>query len=258
MVGYGRSEMRRASATFATALAAAGVLVLPATAQEPENVTDTPPNLTTFTAKARVVPNRAGTPENPQGVVIHSSARAVTEPGYERPIFQGGYALFPRHGNYNGDDFPRCDKRTLDRSGTEGCPKRSRIGGGTGVAYADEVVTRPRIEIFNGGSKLALAYVTLYRPALVREAIPVRIQELPRGKWKYKASFSVPEVLQVVAGIPIAAGSLKFHVGRGNLIETTSCPKSRRWPYEIRGHFSNGSDYTYRGSSPCKPPLPGR
>lgn len=239
-------------------VAGIAVLGVPSAAQGQENVTDTPSNLTTFTAKARVTPNRAGTPRNPQGVVLHASARAVTEPGYERPIFQGGYTLFPRAGNYNGDDFPRCNRRTLNRWGTERCPKGSRIGGGTGVAYADEVVTRPRIEIFNGGSKLALAYVTLYRPALVREAIPVRIQELPRGKWKYKASFSVPTVLQVVAGIPIAAGSIELEIGRGNLIETTSCPQSRRWPYEIHGRFSNGSDYTYRGSTPCKPPLPGR
>jgi hypothetical protein len=236
-----------------TLLAVAGFAVVPAGAQPPENVTDTPANLTTFTAKARVVPNRAGTPRNPRGVVIHSWARAVTEPGYERPIFQGGYGLFPRAGNYNGDDFPRCSKRTLDRYGTDPCPQRSRIGSGTGVVYADTVITRPKIEIFNGGSKLALAYVTLYHPALVREAIPVKIQELPRGKWKYKVSFRVPLSLQVVAGIPIAAGSLKLKVGRGNLIETTSCPKTRRWPYLLRGYFSNGSNYTYRSSVPCKP-----
>lgn len=246
--------MRLRLTTAVTVLVAtAASFAVPATAQEPENVTDTPGNLTTFTAKARVVPNRAGTPQDPQGVVIYSSARAVTAPGYERPIFQSGYGLFPRAGNYNGDDFPRCSKRTLDRFGTDRCPKRSRIGSGTGVAYADTVITRPKIEIFNGGSKLAFAYVTLYHPALVREAIPVRIQELPRGKWKYKVSFKVPVSLQVVAGIPIAAGSLKIKVGRGNLIETTSCPKSRRWPYLLRGYFSNGSDYTYRNSVPCKP-----
>jgi hypothetical protein len=226
---------------------------MPAAAQGPENVTDTPSNLTTFTAKARVVPNRSGTRRRPQPVMLHMSARVVTEPGYERPIFQGGYALFPRAGNYNGGEFPRCSKRTLDRHGTDRCPRRSRIGSGTGVAYADTVVTKPRIEIFNGGSKLALAYVTLYRPALVREAVPVQIRTLRRGKWKYKVSFSVPPVLQVVAGIPIGAESLKVKVGRENLIESTSCPRNRRWPYVLRGYFSNGSDYTHRGSVPCRP-----
>ena len=250
--------MPKSSIAGIAALLGVAALAMPVYAQKPENITDTPPNLTTFTAKASVTPNRAGTPKHPQPVVIRSSAQAVTEPGYERPIFQGGYALFSRHGNYNGDDFPRCNRRLLNLYGPERCPKGSRIGSGTGVAYADQVITRPRIEIFNGGSKLALAYVTLYRPALVREAIPVRIEELPRGMWKYKASVKVPMVLQIVAGIPIAAGSLEIKIGRGNLIETTSCPKSRRWPYELRGYFSNGSDYTYRDSVPCKPALPRR
>lgn len=238
--------------------AAAGLSALPAAAQQSEKITDTPPNLTTFTAKARVVPNRAGTPQNPQPAKVHFKAEAVTEPGYERPIFQGGYILFPRHGNYNGDKFPRCSKEVLDRNGPEACPKRSRVGWGTGVAYADSVVTRPRIEFFNGGNKVGFAYVTLYRPALVQIAVPGRIQKFPSGKWKYKVSFEVPKVLQIVAGIPIAAGSLELHIGRENLIESTSCPKNRRWPYEVRGYFSNGSDYTHRGSVPCKPPLPGR
>jgi hypothetical protein len=235
------------------AVATAASLATPGAAQTPENVTDTPANLTTFTAKARVVPNRAGTPQNPQGVVIHSSARVTTEPGYEPPIFQRGYALFPRAGNYNGDDFPKCSKRTLDRHGPPACPERSRIGSGGGTVYADTVITKPKIEIFNAGNKLAFAYVTLYHPALVREAIPIRIKELPRGKWKYKASLSVPVSLQVVAGIPIAARTVHLKVGRGNLIESTSCPKNRRWPYLLRGYFSNGSDYTYRSSVPCKP-----
>jgi hypothetical protein len=245
----------RAFSIVIAVTAMAGLFSLPSAAQQPENFTDTPPNLTTFTAKARVVPNRAGTPKDPQPVKIHFKAEAVTEPGYERPIFLGGHVLFPRHGNYNGDDFPRCSKQVLDREGPDSCPKRSRVGWGTGVAYADSVVTRPRIEFFNGGNKVGFAYVTLYRPALVQIAVPGRIQEFPSGKWKYKVSFKVPKVLQVVAGIPIAAGSLELHIGRENLIESTSCPKSRRWPYEVRGTFSNGSDYTHRDSVPCKPPL---
>lgn len=236
---------------------AAGVAVLgsPAAVQAQENITDTPPNLTKFTASVKVTPNRAGTPKKPQGAVVRVKAEAFTEPGYERPIFLSGHALFPRAGNYNGDDFPRCSKRSLDRYGTDRCPKRSRIGGGTAVGYADNIVTTGRIELFNAGNKLAFAYITVYNPAIVREPVPVRIQEFPSGKWKYKASFALPKVLQVIAGIPIAARSLDMKIGRGNLIESTSCPKSRRWPYEIRGRFSNGSDYTHRGSTPCKPAL---
>ena len=239
---------RRLISAAAAALTTAGILALPSVAQEPP----TEP-ITTFKVKSSVVPNKAGTPRNPQGVKIKASVSVTTTEGFEKPIFKSGYALFPRSGNWNGGRYPKCTKRILDRDGPKGCPKKSRIGFATGTVYADTVITRPRIEIFNGGAKLAFAYVTLYHPTLVQEPIPVHIKKLSHPKWKYKVSLKVPENLQIVAGVPIAARSLKGSVGRGNIIETTSCPKSRRWPYRAVGKFSNGVTYTYDGSSPCRP-----
>jgi hypothetical protein len=121
------------------------------------------------------------------------------------------------------------------------------------TAYADTVITRPDIDVYNGGAKLALAYVTLYFPALVQEAIPVHIKKLNHPKWGYKVSLQVPENLQVVAGVPIAARSAKGTIGRGKWIATTGCPKSRRWPYKAVGNFDNGETYTYTDSVPCRP-----
>lgn len=46
--------MRVGVMTAVTLLVVAGLAAMPAGAQLPENVTDTPGNLTTFTAKARV------------------------------------------------------------------------------------------------------------------------------------------------------------------------------------------------------------
>jgi len=237
--------MRKLLVPGISMLAVTAALAVPSVAQSPVQ--------TTFTVEARVVPNKAGTPAHPQGVKIKASARFHTPDGVERPIVTHGYTLFPRHGAYNGRDFPKCDKRTLDRDGPEYCPKGSRIGFARATAYADTIVTRPKIEIFNGGQRLALAYVTLYRPALVQTAIPIRIEELPKGKWKYRASLRIPEVLQVVAGVPIAPRSIKGWVGRGKLITTTSCPRSRRWDYETKVFFTVGEPYTYRDSVPCRP-----
>jgi hypothetical protein len=95
--------------------------------------------------------------------------------------------------------------------------------------------------------------VTLYQPALVQTAIPIRIEQIPRGRWKYKASLRIPEVLQIVAGVPIAPRSIKGWVGRDELITTTSCPRSRRWHYETKVFFTVGEPYTYRDSVPCRP-----
>jgi hypothetical protein len=237
--------MRKLSIVGLLVLVAGALLAVVALAQ-----TETQ---TTFTIEAQVVPNKAGTPKDPQGVKIKASARFFTPEGVEKPIVTHGYALFPRAGDYNASLFPRCAKRTLDRLGPDGCPKDSRIGAARASAYADTIITYPKIEIFNGGQKVAYAYVTLYQPALVQVALPARIQEIPRGMWKYKVSVRIPEVLQVVAGVPIGARSIKGWVGKGELITTTSCPKSRRWPYEVKTFFTEGQPYTYRDTVPCRP-----
>lgn len=237
--------MRAFPSAWVSMLVAVGVLAAPSVAQSPVQ--------TTFTIDAEVVPNKAGTPKDPQGVKIRGSARFHSPPGVEPPVVTHGYALFPRNGDWNGGKFPKCTEAALDRRGVDACPKGSRIGHADATAYADNVVTRPDIEVFNGGQKLALAYVTLYNPAFVQEAIPIRIQKIRSGPWKYKASLKVPENLQVVAGVPIAARSIKGWIGRGKLITTTSCPKSRRWPYELKAYFTSGVPYTHRDSVPCRP-----
>lgn len=239
--------MRKFSVGLMSMLMIGAALAAPAVAQSPAQ--------TTLTIDAKVIPNKAGTPKNPQGVRIESSAKFFSPPGVEPPVVTHGFALFPRNGNWNGGKYPKCTERILEREGVDGCPKKSRIGHADATAYADNVITRPDIEIFNGGQKLALAYVTLYNPAFVQEAIPVRIQELPNGKWKYKVSLRVPENLQVVAGVPIAARSIKGWIGSksSDLITTTSCPKSRRWPFELTAYFTSGEPYTHRDSVPCRP-----
>lgn len=237
--------MRREVA-IATVVAVVGaMLAVPATAQTPVE--------TTVKIKANVIPNKAGTPRNPQGVKIRASATFHTPDGYEKPVVTHGFALLPRAGEWNGGRYPKCTKRILDRQGPRGCPKRSRIGWARGTAYADTVITKPKIEIFNGGRKLALAYVTLYHPALVQEAVPVRIQKLRRGRWGYKVSVRVPVALQVVAGVPIAARSIRGQVGRGKIITTTSCPRNRRWNYKVRTFFDNGASHTHNGFVRCRP-----
>jgi hypothetical protein len=238
--------MRKSIAITTAVLTVAGALAVPSVAQSP-------PVQTTFKVDARVIPNKAGTPRDPRGVKIRASAVFTTPEGFERPVVTHGYTLFPKGGQYNGDDYPKCTKKILDRIGERGCPKKSFMGHIDATAYADTVITKPDIEVYNGGAKLALAFVTLYHPAFVQETIPVRIQKLKHPKWRYKASLTVPPSLQIVAGVPIAARSIKGTIGRGTWLATTHCPKSRRWPYRVKAFFDNGTDYTYDDSVPCRP-----
>jgi hypothetical protein len=237
--------MRR-SVTFVVAvMALAAALAVPSIAQAPP---------VELKVNAQVIPNKAGTPKNPQGVKIKASVEFMYPAGYDREPVDKGYVLFPKGSQYNGDDYPKCDPRRLARKGPKtGCPKGSYMGEIKAEAWADNVVTYPQIFVFNGGAKLALAHVTLYNPALVKEVVKVHVKKLRHPKWQYKASADIPPNLEIVAGIPIAPKKLWGTIGRGTWLATTFCPKSRRWEYEGKGFFTDGTSVTHRDSVPCRP-----
>jgi len=234
-----------------TALAGATALALMATAA-PAATAETPGAAgTKLTVKAKVTPNKAGTRKNPRAVKLRVRAAWKHPSGVERPVVSKAEAWFPRGSLYNGKRFPRCAKRTMNQQGTDGCPKRSIMGRAGGLAFADDIRTKPEIVIVNGGPKLAWFYTTLYRPALVREPVAVRIKRM-RGRWAYKATIRVPRVLQVVAGVPVALARFNAVAGRGNWLATTGCPKSRRWRFKVRTHFMGGGSAQHASSVRCR------
>jgi hypothetical protein len=226
-------------------LAAAWLLAVPSVAQ-------TPPTPIEIDVDAKVIPNKAGTPRDPQPVTIKVHAELVSELGYERPIMTGGRVLFPRAGNWNGAKHPKCALHALRRQGLGACPKGSIFGRGVAKAWADTEITKPRITVVNGGAKRVWFYTVLTNPARVRAPVIGKITELPTGPWKYRLDYKVPETLQVVAGVPITVTELDITAGKGDYLVTTSCPKSRRWPYKAWVHLSDGRRPLITGSTPCR------
>ena len=242
----------RKLAVLPAALVAAAVVAAPATAQVPE---------TTFTSSAKITPKKAGTKKNPQGIKLSGSLafRTITQ-GVEEPIVTGGDVLIAKGGVYNGGKYKTCSGSKMRAAqGTEVCPKESIMGSGKGVAIADTVNAAPTVEFVNGGKNMLWAFTTLYRPALVREPVPIAIKKLSGSKWGYRATFKVPKVLQIVAGVPVTLRSLKYTIGgkpyAKEFIATTSCPKSKKYPYEATAHllYNTGQtdSTTFKGSVPC-------
>lgn len=227
----------------AVAIAVAALAAVPAAAQSP--------NDTQFRINAKVVPNKAGTKRNPQGVKLRVRARWRSPEGVEPPVITRAVALFPRGSLYNGGRYPRCSKRALDRRGIRGCPRRSIMGRATGLAWADNVRTRPRIQIVNGGPRRVWFYTTLFNPAFVQEAVPGFISRM-RGRWAYKLRLVVPRSLRIVAGVPIALTDFTARVGRGKWLATTGCPRNRRWPFKVTTFFSTGGRDTFRDTVRCR------
>jgi hypothetical protein len=243
--------MRKLAAMLAAAVAALAIAVNPALAQQPE---------TTVKVNAKVSPKKAGTKKDPQGVTFSGSVKWTTlTPGVEPPIITGATVFFSKDGEYNGGKYPKCSKRTLELRQTAGCPKKSIMGSATGIAKADNVTTRPKIEFVNGGKNMLWFFTTLFNPAFVQEPVPGVIKKISHPKWGYRMRITVPESLQVVAGVPIALTDFNYKVGgkpyARDFITTTGCPKGNAHPFQVTTYYlyndGSTSQSTFSDKVPC-------
>jgi hypothetical protein len=213
---------------------------------------DTP---TTVSSTTTVSPNKAGTKKKPQGVKLIYKATYTTPGDVEHPIITGGSVLFPKGALYNGGKYPKCSQATLSHGGPKGCPPHSIMGSGSGHALADNVTTIPKITVINGGATKVWFWTVLQNPARVQAAVPGTITKMS-GQWAYKLTFKVPTSLQIVAGIPITLDDLKVTAGGKSYakdwLATTSCPASKKWPYQSTFDLSSGGTINYDGSVACK------
>lgn len=236
-----------------------GVLVLGATLVAP-TVAQTP--VTEVTVDSKVTPNRAGTPRNPQGVKLTGTIRWESQEGFEPPIITAFDIFIAKGGVFNGGKYPKCSQAVLNRNGPQACPRKSIMGSATGVAFADQDITRPKVTFVNGGARNICFYTVLTNPARVETCVPGKITKL-RGnrKWGYRVQIRVPEVLQVVAGVPIALREIKFEAGgrrwARDWIATTKCPRNRRWGFQVETSYlyNDGSTDSsqFADSVACRP-----
>jgi hypothetical protein len=217
---------------------------------------------TKVTGQAKVSPNKAGTPKHPQGVTLSGNFQWSSEEGVDPPIITKFDILIAKGaGIYNGGKYAKCAASTANRGGPSACPKKSIMGTATGTAFADTAITRPKVTFINGGATSICAYTVLTNPARVNTCVPIKIKKLSGGPWGYRITASVPESLQVVAGIPIALRSLSFKTGgkpwAKDYIATTGCPKSKQWKFEVTTSYLNDltgetSASSFTDSVPCR------
>jgi len=238
-------------------LVAAGSTVAATGAQPPTQraATAQSPSQTKVEIDVKVSPNKAGTKRKPRGVRVKATTTLKTPPQFEPPILQRARIYLSKYGLYNGAKYPKCSKSRLNRKGPGGCPKGSIMGKATGDAFADTVITHPRITIVNGGANRVYFYTVLNNPARVQTAVEGKITKL-RGnpKYGYRLDFTVPQVLQVVAGVPIQVTRITGSAGRKDWLANTGCPRDRLWRGEGVGYFDNGGNSgVINASTPCRP-----
>lgn len=235
--------MRKVLAATA-GIATAAALAVPAIAQTP---------MTTMSGKATVTPNKAGTKKKPQAVKLKVNVKWDTPGDVDKPVIQKADVLFPQGSLYNGGKHDKCSQAVLSRGGPDDCPKGSIMGTGTGNAFADDVITKPAITVVNGGANMVYLYTVLKNPARVQAPVPGKITKLGSGgKWAYKLHLEVPRNLQIVAGVPIALRDLTINAGKGDWLATTSCPKTKKWDFEVETFLSTGGSSKFASSVACK------
>jgi hypothetical protein len=178
----------------------------------------------------------AGSPSHPQGVKLTTALSwEGLKPG-TAPTITKIDLWFPTGTRYNGASYPSCSYARLNAQGPASCPKNSIMGSGTATAFADTVVTRPRITVVNGGSDRVYFYTVLNNPARVQVPVIGQITRLP-GRFAYHLSATIPPRLLVVAGVPIRFTALDVNAGRGTWLATTAPPAG----IKIVASFSDGT-----------------
>lgn len=230
--------------------------VAPAVAQSPEPVT-------TISGSAKVTPNKAGTKKKPQSVNLSMKGQVSTsgEDGLNKPIVQKIEILFPKGSLYAGGKLPKgikgkvtpkcSESRMLNGLPKDVCPKGSIVGSGTANAWADNVRTKAKITMVNGGANAVYLFTELTNPAVVQLPIPGKIQK-QSGKWAYKLTLTVPEDLQVVAGVPISLIDFNAKTRSKNWLFTTSCPKNKKWPFEVKTYQNTTAPAEFASTTKCR------
>jgi len=188
----------------------------------------------------------------------------VTRQGIGPPVVTNGRILLPRGMALHPRRYRICAMRGMHfpEDGIDDCPERSVIGFGQAESYADSVTTEFKVKFYNAGAQTIWAYTTLYMPALVREPVAIRIRKIARGKWSNQLAFTVPEILQVIAGIPISAPpNFHFDLGGRRYIQEyvtldRSCPERGFLPFRIEiGYLVPGASrgtLRHRGRIACR------
>lgn len=209
-----------------------------------------------------VTPALTGFPTTPQRVTLDIRGRVVGDDVDGRfPATTRRIVLWFTHGaRVNGALFPSCDPRRLARmrGNPRACPRGSRLGGGWARGASLSVVSRARMDIYNGarGRKL-IFYFRMTNPVLINEIMVAPFEQL-RGNRRYgfRVTLNIPEGLQELQpGMVVSLMEFRSRVGavtkvrrggrivRRSYIEAMTCPPGAL--VRVRGEF----DFTNHTSS---------
>lgn len=218
------------------------------------------PAQTTLTATVRATPEKAGTVRRPAGVKLQGTFELATPEGVAWPFVTGFDVWYGPGIAFNGDRYATCSKSTLNRGGPAACPRTSFVGSGTFPTQPRELSdlgSDGRVTFINAPGGM-VAWIVIKNPARVAAAAVATVVDDAPEPWPHRESFTMPQSLQVVAGIPITPRELSFAIGGKTYAPTymasTACPKGG-WAWRVRVHTWTTTEgaklLQTQGRAPC-------
>lgn len=155
----------------------------------------------------------------------------------------------------NGSLFPSCSADMIRNR--QACPKGSQIGSGTALGILGGGTDNPTQEpitltLYNGPKGKSVTFrIKGDAPAVIDVPFDAPLKTLSGGAYNYELDVDVPDILQIVAGIPISLDYLNVKVGASRTvkgkkrgwIETLICPPLALVPISGDFGFLNAPSY---------------
>lgn len=206
-----------------------------------------------------ISPARAGVPVT----VGFKTGTKESTPGVMPPTVATVEVYFPQGAVYNGGMFPVCRGADISREKTtEGCPGKSILGIGKGIALAPGGVVQDDLTItaVNGGPSTANLFLEGVSPVRLQSNLVAKMARTS-GAYGVKLSATIPENMREPApGIKVALGLFSTKIAgtvvkdgrKRGIVEIRSC-KTGTWKMKGVFTFDDGRKITAYDTVKCRP-----
>src|SRR3954451_21089772 len=128
--------------------------------------------------------------------------------GHAADTLQSVVLKFTYGAKLHGELFPSCSAEQIRNH--KPCPKGSQIGSGTALgllaADSDDPVQEPiTVALFNGPKGKSITFrIKGSRPAVIDVPFDAPLKTLSGGSYNYQLTVNVPDILQVIVGVPVS------------------------------------------------------
>ncbi len=206
-----------------------------------------------------ISPARAGVPVT----VGFKTGTKESTPGVMPPTVATVEVYFPQGAVYNGGMFPVCKDAYISREKTtEGCPGKSVLGIGKGIALAPGGIVQDDITVtaVNGGPSTANLFLEGVSPVRLQSNLVAKMGRTT-GSYGVKLSATIPENMREPApGVKVALGLFSTKIAgtvvkdgrKRGIVEIRSC-KTGTWKMKGVFTFDDGRKITTYDTVKCRP-----